>query len=201
MSFLKLNNYFFIAFLFPLFLCANMGPQGFHPFKKRIFVETGTYGGDGVQKALEAGFEEAYSIDINPICIRDALQRFKDQKNVHLQVKDSSYQLWDIIEGIEEPVVFWLDAHNGFPDPNATNVKNTPLMEELDQIKKHPIKNHTILIDDLHCCETLLFDFLTLDQITAKVLEINPEYVIRFVPGGDKGEYPYNILFASIPAD
>src|SRR6185436_2527368 len=130
-----------------------------------IFVETGTYGGDGVQKALDAGFEEIHSIDINPVSIQDTQRRFKDQNNIHLHIKDTNYQLWDVIEAIEEPVVFWLDAHNGFPDPNAIGVKNTPLMEELDQIKKHPIKNHTILIDDLHCCETLLFDFLTLDQI------------------------------------
>ncbi len=189
----------FFPLLFPFFLWANMGPQGFHQFKKRIFVETGTYGGDGVQKALDARFEEIHSIDINPVCIQDTQRRFKDQNNIHLHIKDTSYQLWDVIEAIEEPVVFWLDAHNGFPDPNAIGVKNTPLMEELDQIKKHPIKNHTILIDDLHCCETLLFDFLTLDQIIAKVLEINTEYVITYVPGGNNGECLNNILVAYIP--
>lgn len=185
----------------PFLLKANVGPQGFHEFKRRVFVETGTFGGDGIQKALEAGFEEIYSIDIEPLFIRNTRQRYKNQHNIHLDVKDSSYQLWDVIQNIKEPVVFWLDAHIGFPDPNAVNVKNTPLIEELDQIKRHPLKNHTILIDDLHCCETLLFDFLTLDDIIAKVLEINPEYDIRFVDGGNDGEYKDNILVASIPTE
>lgn len=173
-----------------------MGPEGFHAFKKRVFVETGTLGGDGIQKALDAGFEEIYSIDIDPGHIQFVRERFNQQKNIHLEVKDSSYQLWDVIQDIQEPVVFWLDAHNGWPKPN---VKNTPLMEELDQIKRHPIKTHTLLIDDLHCCNTLFFDFLGLEEIISKVLEINPAYEIRFVPGGDEGEYPNNILVASIP--
>lgn len=188
-----------MAVFSPIFLCGNMGPQGFHSFKKRIFVETGTFGGDGIQKALDAGFEEIHSIDIDPVFIRNTRQRFNQQRNIHLYVKDSSYQLWDVIKAIKEPVVFWLDAHIGFPDPNAIDVKNTPLMQELDQIKQHPIKSHTILIDDLHCCQTLLFDYLTLDQIIAKVLEINPEYLISFVDGGGEGEYKNNILVASIP--
>jgi hypothetical protein len=181
-------------------LAANMGPQGFHQFKNQIFVETGTFSGDGIQKALDAGFEEVYSIDIDEKQVQNSLYRFRNQKNVHVFVKDSSYQLWDVIKGIKMPVVFWLDAHNGFPDPNAIGVKNTPLLEELEQIKRHPIKTHTILIDDLHCCGTLLFDFLTLDQIIAKVREINPKYVISFVDGGDDGEYKNNVLVASIPS-
>lgn len=200
MSFTYLKNMFICtAVFFPALLLANIGPEGFHLFKKRIFVETGTFGGDGIQKALDAGFEEIYSIDIDPLLIRNTRYRFQGKNNIHLAVKDSSYQLWDIIETINEPVVFWLDAHNGFPDPLAVNVKNTPILEELDQIKRHKIKNHTILIDDLHCCQTLLFDFLTLDQIIAKVLEINPDYRISFVAGGNEGEYPNNILVASIP--
>ncbi len=179
-------------------LSANMGPDGFHAFKKRIFVETGTYGGDGIQLALEAGFEVIYSIDINPIAIKDSRNRFANHQNVHIHKKDSSFELFDVIAHIDEPVTFWLDAHNGFPDQNAVGVKNTPLMEELEQIKQHPIKTHTILIDDLHCCGTLLFDYLTLDDIIEKVLEVNPDYIIDFVPGGDDGEYPNNILVAYI---
>lgn len=184
-----------VTAFFPALLLANMGPQGFHQFKKRVFVETGTLGGDGIQKALDAGFEEAYSIDIFPGFVQYTRERFKGQSNVHVDVKDSSYQLWDVIENINEPVVFWLDAHNGDP---VEGEKNTPLMEELDQIKRHPIKSHTILIDDLHCCATLFFDYLTLDDIIAKVLEINPEYTISFVDGGDAGEYKNNVLVASI---
>jgi hypothetical protein len=175
-----------------------MGPQGFSQFKKRVFIETGTLSGDGIQKALDAGFEEIHSVDIDANFIANSKTRFKDAPNIHLYLKDTSYELVDVLETIAEPAVFWLDAHNGFPDPNAIGVKNTPLLEELDQIKHHSIKTHTILIDDLHCCGTLWFDFLTLDQIIAKVLEVNPKYIISFVDGGDEGEYKNNVLVASI---
>ncbi len=158
------------------------------------------FGGSGVRLALEAGFEEVHSCDIDPICIQDAKKDFSKDKRVHVYYKDSSYQLRDIIETIHEPITFWLDAHNGFPDPEAVDVKNSPLMEELDQIKEHPIKSHIILIDDLHCCGTLLFDFLTLDDIIEKVLEVNPYYIITYVDGGDEGEYPNNVL-AALPPD
>jgi len=72
-------------------------------------------------------------------------------------------------------------------------------MEELEQIRKHPIKNHTIIIDDMHCCGTILFDYLTKEDIAHKILEINPNYVITFVDGGDEGEYKNNIMVAMLP--
>lgn len=182
----------------PFTISANIGPQGFHEFKKRIFVETGTFGGEGIQLALNAGFEVIYSMDIEPLFVKNARNRFENNPNVHLFLKNSGYELLEVIADINEPVTFWLDAHNGFPDPLAVDVKNTPLLEELDQIKQHHIKNHTILIDDLHCCGTLLFDLLTLQDIIKKVLEVNPEYTITFVDGGNEGEYKNNVLVAYI---
>ncbi|MEM1282613.1 MAG: hypothetical protein AAGG81_03585 [Chlamydiota bacterium] len=194
------RKYILMAFILsPILGWANMGPQGFHQFNvNKIFVETGTFCGDSVQKALDAGFKHVYSLEINPKEHMISRKRFARQRNVHLFLKDSSYQLWDVISSIHEPITFWLDAHNGFPDPNAVGVSNTALMGELEQIKRHPIKNHIILIDDLHCCDTLLFDYLSLQDIVDKIMEINPEYNITFVDGGNDGEYADNILVAYI---
>ncbi len=190
----------FLCLAIPLMCWENIGPEGFHAFNQnRVFVETGTFGGSGVRLALEAGFEEVHSCDIDQTSVREAKKQFTKDKRVHIYHKDSSYQLRDIIETIHEPITFWLDAHNGFPDPEAVDVKNTPLMEELEQIKEHPIKSHIILIDDLHCCETLLFDYLTLDDIIEKVLEVNPDYIITYVDGGNEGEYSNNVLVALPP--
>lgn len=176
---------------------ANIGPQGFYRHPNRYFVETGSQGGEGVQKALNAGFQIIHTFDIDPICIKDCNNRFPDDPRVHIWFLDSGKHLYNIIKDIDEPITFWLDGHNGWPDPDGG--KNTPLMEELEQIKWHKIKNHTIIIDDLHCCNTALFDFLTLGDIIKKVLEINPDYTITFEPGGNEGEYPANVLVASIP--
>ncbi|HSW85937.1 MAG TPA: hypothetical protein VLG49_00395 [Rhabdochlamydiaceae bacterium] len=182
--------------LIPLIASANIGPQGFYAHPNKYFVETGSFGGEGIQKALDAGFSEVHSLDIEPAFIRDCKRRFKNRNNVHLWLRDSGFQLWEVIEPINEPITFWLDGHRGTPDPRGG--KNTPLMEELEQIKKHPIKTHTIMIDDLHCCNTILFDFLSREDIVNKVLEINPNYTITFEPGGNEGEYPINVLVAFV---
>lgn len=194
----------FKALVLSLMLCpfvawGNMGPQGFYEFNNnKVFVETGCYGGDSIKKALDAGFSKVYSMDICEKFVKHCNKRFKKFSNVSVYNKDSSSELWDVIAKIEEPITFWLDAHEGFPDPNAVGVSNTALMGELEQIKQHPIKTHTILIDDLHCCNTLLFDYLSLEDIIAKVLEVNPDYTITFVDGGDLGEYPGNVLVAMV---
>lgn len=176
---------------------ANMGPQGFSGHMNRYFVETGCFGGDSIKKALDSGFEFVYSMDIEPSFVKDCQQRFKEYPNVEITVQDSGEGLLEVIWDINEPITFWLDGHNGTPDPMGGS--NTPLLKELEQIKHHPIKEHTILIDDMHCCDTILFDYLSREEIVAKVLEINPEYIISFEPGGDDGEYPINVLVAKPP--
>jgi len=176
---------------------ANIGPKGFKAYSGEVFVETGTYLGKGVRLALEAGFEEIHSLDIDPIMVENCQKKFANYKNVSIHHKDSSTQLWDVISEIDKPITFWLDAHNGFPDPNAHEVKNTCILDELEQIKNHPIKTHTILIDDLHCCGTIYFDYIKVGELVQKLFEINPNYSIEFIEGGDDGEYPNNILVAT----
>jgi hypothetical protein len=103
-----------------------------------------------------------------------------------------------LIEDIHEPVTFWLDAH--ICPARTDGGKNCPLIEELEQIKQHPVKNHIILIDDMHCCNTELFDFMNQNDFIAKILEINPDYEIRYVDGGNDGEYKNNVMVAVPPA-
>ncbi len=176
---------------------ANMAPEGFERFPNYYFVETGTYGGDGIRFALRAGFSEIHSVEIDHTFYNKARQSFARFPHVHLHLGDSGKILFDVIKDLNKPITFWLDGHRGWPDPNGG--KNTPLLEELDQIKQHYIKNHTIIIDDMHCCETILFDNLTRADIEQKVREINPDYCIIYVAGGDDAEYPNNIMVAYIP--
>lgn len=184
----------------PSMISANIGPQGFHHYKNKVFVETGSYKGHGIAAALKAGFPIIHSLEMNPTFFHTCQALFKKCPNVFLHLGNSSTDLWKIIADIDTPITFWLDAHNASPNPNApSTVKNTPLLEELEQIKKHPIKTHTILIDDLHCCGTLYFDFISLQEIIKKVHEINPNYTIEFIKGGNRGEYQNNILVAYDP--
>ena len=176
---------------------ANISPAGFVQFPNEYFVETGTYLGNGIQRALEVGYKEIRSIEINPKKVANAQQRYANYDNVFIMQGSSSTDLWDLIEDIDGRITFWLDAHVYPPLPNGG--RNCPLLEELDQIKKHPRKDHTILIDDMHCCGLPAFDELTKEDLITKILEINPNYVITYVPGGAKGEYPENVMVAYIP--
>nr|MDN3507408.1 hypothetical protein [Simkaniaceae bacterium] len=189
----------FCSLLLSAFAFANIGPQGFSEFNyNRYFVETGTYVGNGFKKALEANFSHIYSIEINKRLYNRYPSRFKkiDLSKVKLFLGDSSVDLFKMIKDINEPITFWLDAH--CCPARKDGGKNCPLVEELAQIGKHHIKNHTILIDDMHCAGTVLFDDLTIEDITREIHKINPDYKIKFVPGGDRGEYPVNVLVAQI---
>lgn len=175
---------------------ANMGPQGFGQFPNYYFVETGTLGGGGILLALKtASFSRIYSMDIEPSHVNYCKARFKKIPHIKIVTGNSEYDLGKLIAPLNKPITFFLDAHNGSPVEGA---KNTPLLEELEQIKQHPIKTHTILIDDMHCCGTLFFDYLTKEDLIAKILEINPNYTIDYVAGGDEGEYPNNVMVARI---
>lgn len=189
-----------LMFLFSSLMYANMGPTGFHPFNKnRVFVETGTYRGRGILQAIEAGFEEIHSFENWDKFYKMARKSFKrHRKQVFLHFGDSATELWGVISKIDRPITFWLDAHDATDPKSKPFVKNSPLMEELDQIQKHPIKDHIILIDDMDLCGGYMFDYITEDQIKQKILEINPQYKFSYLDGGDLGRYKNTILVAQV---
>lgn len=174
-----------------------MTPHGFSEFLQNYFVETGTYSGYGIQLALNAGFANIRSIEFDVQHCISAQRRFAHYPNVKIYQGDSSVNLWELIQDIDEPVTFWLDAH--VCPARSDGGKNCPLIAELEQIKQHPIKTHIILIDDMHCCNTVLFDFMNQKTFIDKLLEINPNYEIRYIDGGNAGEYKNNIMVATPP--
>lgn len=183
--------------LFALPVVANMNPKiGFVDYPNYYFVETGTYDGDGIRFALKGNYQEIHSVEIFDDFVNRARINFARYPQVRIWKGDSGKMLYDVIKNMDKPITFWLDGHNGTPSKDGS--KNTPLMEELDQIKQHHIKTHTIIIDDMHCCGTILFDYLTREDIIAKIKEINDDYVISYIPGGNEGEYPNNIMIAQV---
>lgn len=189
-----------ISFITPFTLNCNVGTYGFAPFANDYFVETGSFNGDGILKALKANcFKQIYSIEAIEAFANNCKYRFHDRSNVQIIHGDSKDKLWDVIKGLNSPITFWLDAHIYPPIYDEKDGrKNAPIMEELEQIKRHHIKTHTILIDDMSCCGTLAFDYVTKDDLINKIKEINPNYTITFLVGGDADEAKDNILFACI---
>ena len=193
---MKIVFSFSLCLLISSSIFANIGPAGFGAFLNHYFVETGTLGGNGVAKALNSGFKEVRSIEFDFKNFNYSQQRFAGTRNVKIAHGSSATDLWNLIQDINQPITFWLDAHVCPALPNGG--KNCPLLEELEQIKWHPLKNHTILIDDMHCAGTDLFDYLTKEDLINKILEINPNYHISYVDGGDDGEYQNNVMVARI---
>ncbi len=135
-----------------------------------IFIETGTYHGDGIMLALQVGFKEIHSIEYSSLLYGKACIKFRPHNDVKLYLANSSRILPGILQDIQEPVTFWLDAHD--------NQYNSPLLDELDVIAQHAVKEHTILIDDVD-------DFIeygwTVDIVEKKILAINPDYKFKIV--------------------
>ena len=152
----------------------------FQKYMNPIFIETGTYYGDGVQQAIDAGFKVICSIELSPNLYSHCIERFNSD-NVFLSLGDSAKVLPILLKEINEPITFWLDGHYS-GEGTAMGSQNTPLLSELDIIKNHPIKNHTIMIDDLRGWYKDTHGFDTLDLMKI-ITGINPEYVFKLENG------------------
>jgi hypothetical protein len=147
--------------------------------KNPYFVETGTLSGDGVLYALEMGFSNIISIDTNHYAVIN--NKFLENKNVSFIQGDSGLCLLNAIENINEKITFWLDAHSDLV-PHANWKPICPILEELQQIKHHPIKDHHILIDDI--TPIIKIPGISKSKIKELILEINQNYKINYVDTG-----------------
>lgn len=180
--------------LLPTMLCAWANPGFFNQFPNRYFVETGSYVGEGIEIALNAGFAEIHSIELSKHLYDECQGKFANSPNVHLWLGDSGLVLDQVIEKLQEPITFWLDGHYS-EGKTVKGSTNTPILKELEAIQRHPIKTHTILIDDIRCFGTDKFDYTGLDEIIKIISEINPNYVITFQDGFQAND----ILIAQVP--
>jgi len=144
----------------------------------KLLFETGTHKGDGVQNALNVGFNEVISIEILPEYYERCVKRFKkeiEENKVHLFLGDSNERMEEMLELIKEPSLIFLDGHFNNGDP---------LWKELEILKNHPIKTHTIIVDDMPNY------FGDGKKVKEKLLEINSNYKFSwedsYNPGPDK---------------
>lgn len=168
----------------------------FRKYPNPVFIETGSYKGGGIQKALNVGFSEIHSIELSHDLYEYCKQRFANKSNVYLYQGDSSIVLKDVLENIDQRATFWLDGH--FSTGNRETVRgdcNTPIYRELAIIGEHPIKNHTILIDDIRLFGTEEFEYADLEQAIEIIKTINPAYQIHY----ENGVCANDVLVAEVP--
>jgi hypothetical protein len=168
----------------------------FKRYPNKWFVETGSYKGDGIQCAIDAGFVFIRSIELSKTLHHQCLNRFKDSSiSLGLYKGMSIYMLGSVIVRIKEPITFWLDAHYS-EGCTAKGDEMSPILKELAIIAEHPVKTHTILIDDVRQFGTKHFGFIRENQIVEVLKKINPDYKLTYDTGDKK--FQHDVLVARV---
>jgi len=117
------------------------------------WVETGTYQGETTAFLAQTA-KKVYTVEPSTELAKNARKRLRGFHNVTILEGKSEDLLSEIIERVDGPLSFWLDAHYS----GGTTFKGTagtPIREELALIQKHILRldRLTVLIDDMHSFE------------------------------------------------
>ena len=116
-------------------------------YRLRTLVETGTQRGAMIA-ALVDEFATIHSIEIVPELYEHARRHFRQSPHVRLYCGDSARLLPQILAGLDEPALFWLDGHFNSGAPQA-GAMVTPILSELACLFVAPRLGHVIVIDDV----------------------------------------------------
>lgn len=162
----------------------------------RVFVETGTFHGKGVNNALQAGFSKIISIEIHEPLYRENCARFKSEilgERVFLYLGDSSKIIQDIVSEIEEPILFWFDAHDQTMNNAGVGEMKCPIIEELRGIIEARSltmrRLDTLLIDDLRLISHSNWE-IDLKKLYELVWTYNPDFRVS----RERGYQDHDIL-------
>jgi len=151
------------------------------------FIETGTFLGDTVRLAVEAGYKKVHSTELNPDLFSAAVKDFSNNSRVQIWLGDSVDVLPEILENMTTPGTFWLDAH---ASGHLVGGKSggSPVLDELRIIKKNGIQEHTIFIDDRRLFGSAEWSGVKEEDAIALLKEINPNYKILYLDGHVPGD-------------
>jgi hypothetical protein len=115
-------------------------------YRLPVFIETGTYMGEMIDAVLNL-FPKIISIEFDLKLAQSAKNKYSSMRHVTILQGDSGTLLPELLAGIKEPCLFWLDAHySGGVTGQADS--ETPIVKEIKSILEHPCSDHVILIDD-----------------------------------------------------
>lgn len=114
----------------------------------RVMVETGTYLGERTN-IFSGIFETVYSIELSETLYDRAVEEFKSHLNVTLIHGDSAEEIKVLCEKIQEPCVFYLDAHWFVDKEPVSDINPSPILQELDAIKRRDWPD-IVVVDDVH---------------------------------------------------
>jgi len=150
-----------------------------HLFAVEVFVETGTYMGATAHVAATC-FDHVHTIELSEFHYRAACRRFAGNPRITLYKGDSADVLVTLLPQIKGRILFWLDGHYSAGN-TARGSRNTPIMQELEAIKKSGIQNAVILVDDIRCFvdgahDDSITGYPTLHELKEMIVSINPGY-------------------------
>ena len=140
-------------------------------YRLRTFIEVGTYYGEMIDAVL-AHFDRIYSIEVNAELAALARRRFEGRPQIHILEGDSQRKLPELLAGIGEPALFWLDG--GYNLWAGQRGSDDRLLIELQAILSHRVPNHIVLLDDARGL-TGQHGTLTAAQLKAKIEHEFPE--------------------------
>lgn len=114
--------------------------------RPNVFIETGTYYGDMVE-AVKRLYGSVISIEVDGELYRKACERFVADTHVSIVHGDCARKMPEILAGLHEPAVFWLDGHYSGGITGKGEVED-PILISLNQIAAHPVRGHVIFVDD-----------------------------------------------------
>lgn len=148
--------------------------------KTDYFIETGSCIGDGIQLAIESGFEKIYSIELSPDLYNQCKNRFSGNENIEIILGDSSYKLKELLEkNPGNKFTYWLDGHYS-GGITAKGEKECPLKEELEAILSRNVEGEIIYIDDMRLYRNHLD--INLNDILDLIKKYKPDAEFRFEP-------------------
>jgi hypothetical protein len=141
-------------------------------FSADCLVETGTYLGQMVNQT-RSRFNKIISIELDDKLFEMAKEKFSPYNNISIIHGESDKILPSILSNIDEPIIYWLDAHYS-GGITAKAELETPIMSEISTILKHPyVEKSAILIDDARLF-TGANDYPSLNTLEEIIHQINP---------------------------
>ena len=155
------------------------------------FIETGCYLGDGIQLAIDSGFEEIFTIELVEKYINICKNRFSNKKINFIQ-GDSYLELSKLLDSFpEDKFTYWLDGHYSSSD-TGRGIKDFPIMEELEAILKRNVNGEIIYVDDMRILKNYSEDINT-ERIISLVKKYKSNYEISYEDSTlHSGEYLHN---------
>ena len=202
-----MKNLLIFFVFFSNILLTNISNGVLEKYKKNnVFVSTAFNNGLHVVKAMNANFTDVYCVELDKVMFDHSdklLSAYFKKNGLSESVRNYSLYLGEpkkilpnFIYSIDQTITFLLCSH--LPEIDYPEKENN-VLNELEIIKNHSIKQHTIIVDYIHWVGTKSFGNITLQSITNKILEINPNYKFYFERGGHLEQEENAVLVAYIP--